>query len=89
MSRKIFGNVHGVCGYARVKYLKSKKILMYMAKNNTVVIGTLGGMMVLGGSLWTIALAILQKPSYMGFIGAGVLIVAGGLLVAFALQGEK
>lgn len=60
-----------------------------MAKDNTVVIGTLGAMMVIGGSLWTIAQAILQKPYYLGFIGAGVLIVIGVLLVAFALRGEK
>ena len=60
-----------------------------MKKDNSVVFGTLGAMLVIGGSLWTIALAILQKPYYLGFIGAGVLVVAGVLLISLALTGEK
>ena len=60
-----------------------------MAKDNSVVIGTLGAMLVIGGSLWTITQAIMGPSFYAGFIIAGVLVAAGVLLIASAFKEGK
>ena len=60
-----------------------------MKKDNSVVIGALGSILVIGGSLWTIGLAIMGNSFYLGFLIAGMLVVIGVLLIASAFKEGK
>lgn len=60
-----------------------------MAKDNSVMIGAVGSILVIGGSLWTIGLAIMGKSFYLGFLIAGILVIIGVLLIASAFKEGK
>jgi len=57
-----------------------------MTKDNSLIVGTVGVIVLLAGFFVTLGQVVKQQPSYLLLTGAGILGVAGIIMLAFSLR---
>ena len=57
-----------------------------MKKDNSIVVGTIGVILLLIGFFLTLAQVVKQQPSYIILIGAGIIGIAGIIALAFSMR---